>query len=199
MGKKNKGPVPCDACDHSFASIPHLQQHVRDKHRNSLKQAPSAQAQPPVAQEPRVQTQNEPAHTVRPTSYSERALTGLTCEYCLTRFMTSYTLDQHKAMFHSWKCTKCPALPPFQHELAWQMHLNAVHATAGAKGKGAVTPANKGKMNDQRSGANHDTNTKVRNLWLTWAKISRTAQGPKRSNPTRTVSFQSSDRAESCN
>ena len=82
MGK-HQGPIPCTLCDRRFTSLPNLRQasscfptfpgkftdfshqHLRDKHNiNTPTQAPAAEAQPP-AQEPQVQVEDKPSHTVR--------------------------------------------------------------------------------------------------------------------------------------
>ena len=76
MGKKNKGPIPCTLCDHSFASIPNMQQagcfptfpgkhpdflpqHVRDMHSRASTPAPAVPVSPPL-QEPQAQVKPEP-------------------------------------------------------------------------------------------------------------------------------------------
>jgi len=161
---KDKGTIVCLPCDRIFASIVDLQQHNRDKNHNLPAQAPKVQAQPPT-QEPQVQTQNKPVDT--PTvSVSE----GVICEHCLAPFTSLKDLKQHKLATHGWKCTKCPALPPFENGTAWQTHFNAVHAAAAQrsekdkKSEKTATPINKEKINDQRFDLKYDANTEVRNV-----------------------------------
>ncbi|KAF9644249.1 hypothetical protein BDM02DRAFT_3122220 [Thelephora ganbajun] len=101
MGKKNKGSIPCALCDYTFASIANMQQHRRDKHPNTLTQAPAAQAQPP-AQPPQVQVKNDPVPTPAPS-------------------LSSKAPEQDKIASHGWRCVKCPKLPPFENGTAWQI------------------------------------------------------------------------------
>lgn len=161
MGKKNKGPLPCDSCDRTFSATVDLEQHIRDKHHNLPTKAPTAQT-PPPAPKPQVQTQCKPAPT------SSATFGTIICEYCLATFTSSKDLDRHKTTSHAWRCMKCPTLPPFEDGAAWQVHFNKVHAAsartdkvADRKGKEVSTHSKEGKTKERSCGVDHKAITKV--------------------------------------